>query len=165
MKTGKTLLILAAVLAFFMSLSQAALGFVPEWSAAFGAPGALLSNAPLLLASALLVAAILATFGLYGLSGAGVIWRLPLLRLGLLGIGLGFTLYGINLVPQLLALAGVLPAPDSIALRNVVLFSVLLLAGVLYLSGLALGWKELSKPASARSRGTAPGRNDPVAGA
>lgn len=152
MKAPKTVLVLAAALAFSMSLAQAALGFVPEWSAAFGAPEALLSNRPLLLASALIVAAILAILGLYGLSGAGVIRRLPLLRLGLLGIGLGFTLYGINLIPQLLALAGVLPAPSPIHLRNVVLFSVLLLSGLLYLSGLALGWKDLSVRAASRPR-------------
>ncbi len=150
MKAPKTMLMLAAALAFAMSLSQAALGFVPEWSAAFGAPEALLSNRPLLLASALVVAAILAICGLYGLSGAGVIWRLPFLRLGLLGIGLGFTLYGINLIPQLLALAGILPAPSPIPLRNVVLFSVLLLSGLLYLSGLALRWKDLSVRAASR---------------
>lgn len=148
MKAPKTMLMLAAALAFSMSLAQAALGFVPEWSASFGAPEALLSNRPLLLASALLVAAVLAIFGLYGLSGAGVVRRLPLLRLGLLGIGLGFTLYGVNLIPQLLVLAGVLPAPSPIPLRNVVLFSVLLLAGLLYLCGLALGWRDLSARAT-----------------
>ncbi len=158
MKASKTMLVLAAALAFCMSLAQAALGFIPEWSAAFGAPEALLSNRALLLASALVVATILAIFGLYGLSGAGVIRRLPVLRLGLLGIGLGFTLYGINLIPQLLAIAGVLPAPSPIPLRNVVLFSMLLLSGLLYLSGLALGWKALSARAASTPRisGSAP---------
>ncbi len=152
MNTTRTLLIAAAMLAFFMSLCQAALGLVPEWSAAFGAPNALLSNPAVLLASSFLVAAILAIFGLYALSGAGIIPRLPLLRLGLLGIGLGFTLYGINLVPQLLALAGVMPAPYPVPLRNVVLFSMLLLAGLLYLTGLALGWKSLSGRANGRGQ-------------
>jgi hypothetical protein len=144
MQRSNLLLVLAACVTFFMSVCQVALGLVPEWSAAFGAPDALLTDRLLLLGSSLVVAAILAVLGLYGLSGAGVIRRLPLLRLGLLGIGLGFTLYGLNLVPQLLAFAGMLPSAVPVPVRNLVLFSVLLLAGVLYLSGLATGWKRLS---------------------
>ncbi len=158
MKTARTLLILGGALAFCMSLGQAALGIIPEWSAAFGAPEALLSNPLLLLLSSLAVAVILAVMGLYGLSGAGVIRRLPLLRLGLLGIGLGFTLYGINLIPMLLVVAGVVPAPGAVPLRNVILFAMLLLAGVLYLAGLAAGWKRLSATADlqkARAKGAA----------
>ncbi len=162
MKTARILLILAASLAFFMSLAQAALGFVPGWSAAFGAPEVLLSNPALLLVSSLLVSAILALIGLYGLSGAGFIRRLPLLRLGLLGIGLGFTLYGINLVPQLLAFVGMLPTPYPVPLRNVILFSVLLLAGVLYLSGLAVGWKHLSAAVTASLRAASSKTPDPA---
>ncbi len=148
MKTARILLILGAALAFFMSVAQVALGLVPEWSAAFGAPKELLSNRALLLGSSLLVAIVLGILGLYGLSGAGVIRRLPLLRLGLLGIGLGYTLYGINLIPQLLAYVGIVPVLQPIPFRNIVLFSLLLLAGVLYLSGLASGWKHLSRRAS-----------------
>jgi len=144
MKHPHISLVLAGVLSFGMAVFQAAISCVPAWSAYFGARGELLSNPALLLAAGLLVSIILVIFGLYGLSGAGVIRRLPLLRLGLLGIGLGYTLYGINVVPQLLVLAGIVSAPQPVLMRNVIVFSVLLVAGLLYLTGLAGGWKRLS---------------------
>src|SRR5512141_624317 len=123
MKHSHISLVLAGALSFGMAVFQAAISVVPAWSAAFGAPKELLSNTPLLLAAGLLVSIILAIFGLYGLSGAGVIRRLPLLRLGLLGIGLGYTLYGINVVPQLLVLNGIVSAPQPVLIRNVIVFS------------------------------------------
>ena len=76
------LLIFAGVLSFCAAIFQAVIAFVPEWSAAIGSGEALASNPPLLLTLGLLVALLLVVFGLYGLSGAGVIRRLPLLRPG-----------------------------------------------------------------------------------
>lgn len=144
MKHPHISLVLAGLLSFGVAVFQAAISCVPAWGAYFGARGELLSSPALLLAAALLVSSILAIFGLYGLSGAGVIRRLPLLRLGLLGIGLGYTLYGISLVPQLLVLTGFVSAPQPVLMRNVIVFSVLLVAGLLYLTGVAGGWKRLS---------------------
>jgi hypothetical protein len=94
MKSTNNLLFLASLLAFGGAIIQAAIGFVPEWSAALGAGDELLSNPPLLLTLGLLMALVFAVCGLYGLSGAGLIRRLPLLHLGLFEIGLVCTLRG-----------------------------------------------------------------------
>ena len=94
MKSTNNLLLFASLLAFAGAIIQAAIGFVPEWSAAVGAGEALTSNPQLLLALGLLMALVFAVCGLYGLSGAGLIRRLPLLRLGLFVIGLVCTLNG-----------------------------------------------------------------------
>ena len=151
MHKNSFLLILAGVLSFCAAIFQAVIGFVPEWSAAFGA-GALASNPPLLLALALLVALLLVIFGLYGLSGAGVIRRLPLLRLGLLAIGLLYSLVGINFIFQVLAMLGILPSAGPIPIHIVLVSFGALVAALAYLIGLAVSWKRLSsKPAPAVS--------------
>jgi hypothetical protein len=137
-------LILAGVLSFCAAIFQAVIGFVPEWSAAFGAGDALVSNPPLLLTLALLVALLLGIFGLYGLSGAGIIRRLPLLRLGLFTIGLLYSLVGINFIFQILALLGILPSMGPIPIYIVLISFGAFVAGLAYLIGLALSWKRLS---------------------
>jgi hypothetical protein len=137
-------LILAGLLSFGAAIFQAAIAFVPEWSAAFGAGETLVSNPPLLMASGLLVALLLAVFGLYGLSGAGVIRRLPLLRLALFGIGLLYMLVGINFIFQLLVLLAILPSAQPIPLHQLLVTFGALLAGLAYWIGLAINWKRLS---------------------
>jgi hypothetical protein len=70
-----------------------------------------------------------AGFGLYGLSGAGLIRRLPLLRLGLLVIGAIYTLRGLVLIYDLIGLFNGAPLHPAI-------FSlVALLVGLCYLIG------------------------------
>ncbi len=138
------LLILAGVLSFCAAIFQAAIGFVPEWSAAFGAGDALVSNPSLLLISALLVALLLVVFGLYGLSGAGVIRRLPLLRMGLLMIGLLYSLVGINFIPQILAVLGILPSAQPVPIYLLLISFGAMVACLAYLIGLAVSWKLLS---------------------
>ena len=143
------LLILAGVLSFCAAIFQAVIGFVPKWSAAFGA-GGLASNPTLLLALSLLVALLLVLFGLYGLSGAGLIRRLPLLRLMLLVIGLLYSLVGVNFIFQVLAMLGILPASGPIPIHVVLVSLGAFVAALAYLIGLAVGWKRLSnKPARA----------------
>jgi putative oxidoreductase len=137
------LLILAGVLSFCAAIFQAVIGFVPEWSAAFGASG-LASSPPLLLTLALLVALLLVIFGLYGLSGAGVIRRLPLLRLGLFVIGLLYSLVGINFIFQVLAMLGILPSAGPIPINLVLVSFGAFVAALAYLIGLAVNWKRLS---------------------
>lgn len=152
MNSFRTLLTGAGLLSFAGSLFQALLACSPSWSSSWGAPSELLANPLLLLAAGLGVAGLPAIFGLYGLSGAGRVRRLPLLRLGLLGIGLGYSLMGVvSLVPQLLVWTGVVdvPVPQLILLRNIAFFSAVLLTGLLYLAGLAAGWKRLSAGMSA----------------
>jgi hypothetical protein len=162
------LLILAGLLSFCAAIFQAVIAFVPEWSASFGASDVLVSNPPLLLTSGLLVALLLVIFGLYGLSGAGVIRRLPLLRLGLLVIGLLYSMVGINLILLNLAILGILPSAGPVPIYLVLIsiggslvpipiYLVLislgaLVAGLAYLIGLAVSWKRLStRPAPAVS--------------
>ncbi len=146
------LLILAGVLSFCAAIFQAVIAFVPEWSAAFGAGDALASNPPLLLTLGLLVALVLVIFGLYGLSGAGVMRRLPWLRLGLLAIGLLYSMVGINFIIQVLVMLGILPAAGPIPIYLLLVSFGALVAGLAYLIGLAVSWKQLSiKPAQAVS--------------
>jgi len=144
MKSSNILLILAGVLSFCAAIFQAVIGFVPKWSDAFGA-GGLASNPPLLLTLGLLVALVLVIFGLYGLSGAGVIRRLPLLRLGLLAIGLLYSLVGINFIFQVLAMLGILPSAGPIPIHILLISFGAFLAALAYLIGLAVSWKQLSR--------------------
>ena len=122
MNRPSSLLILAGVLSFCAAIFQAVIAFVPAWSAAFGAGDALVSNPPLLLTFGLLVALLLVIFGLYGLSGAGVIRRLPLLRPGLFVIGLLYCLVGINFIFQVLAMLGILPSAGPIPIYTTARF-------------------------------------------
>ena len=146
------LLILAGVLSFCAAIFQAVIAVVPAWSAAFGASEALVSNPPLLLALGLLVALLLVIFGFYGLSGAGVIRRLPLLRLGLLAIGLLYSLVGINFIFQVPVILGIVPSAGPIPIHIVLVSFGALVACLAYLIGLAVSWKRLStKPARAVS--------------
>ena len=146
------LLIFAGVLSFCAAIFQAVIAVVPEWSAAFGAGAALVSNPLLLLTLGLLVALLLVLFGLYGLSGAGVTRRLPLLRPGLLVIGLLYSMVGINFVFQLLAMLGILPSAGPMPIYQVLVSFGALVAALAYLIGLAVNWKRLStKPALAMS--------------
>jgi hypothetical protein len=148
MNKNSFLLILAGVLSFCAAIFQAIIAFVPEWSAAFGAGDALAHNPPLLLAFGLLVALLLVIYGLYGLSGAGIIRRLPLLRLGLFVIGLAYSTVGIFFVPQVLAMLGILPATQPVPIYMLLVSLGAFVAALAYLIGLAVSWKRLSmKPA------------------
>jgi hypothetical protein len=132
----KFILIIAGILSFGVAVFQAVISFVPEWSAAFDAGDALVSNPPLLLVAGLLMALVFVLFGLYALSGAGLIRRLPLLNLGLFGIGAIYTTRGIAFIPQLLVLLGILPSVRVIPLAHLLSSLVSLSVGVLYLAGL-----------------------------
>jgi putative oxidoreductase len=143
MDRPSAILIFAGVLSFCAAIFQFVIALVPSWSAAFGA-GALAANPPLLLASGILVTLLLVLFGLYGLSGAGVIRRLPLLRLGLFVIGLLYCLVGVNFIFQVLAMFGILPSSGQIPIHVVLVSFGALVAGLSYLIGLAVHWKRLS---------------------
>jgi hypothetical protein len=152
MKSSNFLLILAGVLSFCAAIFQAVIAFVPAWSAAFGAGDALASNPPRLLALGLSVALLLVVSGLYGLSGAGVIRRLPLLRFALFAIGLLYSLVGVNFIFQVLAMLGILPAAGPIPLHVLLVSLGAFVAALAYLVGLAVNWKRLSaRPALAVS--------------
>jgi len=85
------------------------------------------------------LAVVFAGFGFYGLSGAGVIRRLPLLRLGLLLIGGAYTLRGTILVLDLVRVARGLDYP----IRQPAFSAVALAIGLLLLAGTARRWHHL----------------------
>jgi hypothetical protein len=77
------------------------------------------------------VAVVAAIFGLYALSGAGTIRRLPLLRTGLITIAAIYVLRGLLLVPQLPV---VIRHPDL--LRFLVFSAISLCVGAVYVIGI-----------------------------
>jgi hypothetical protein len=94
---SKQLLLAAAMLSFAIALLQAVLSFSPSLTRFFGA-AELAANPLLLLVAGLVVTMVFAVFGLYALAGANTIRRLPLLRAGLVAIGLIYTLRGLYLL-------------------------------------------------------------------
>ncbi|MEO1044223.1 MAG: hypothetical protein AAFX04_02150 [Pseudomonadota bacterium] len=78
----------------------------PDWFRFFGAPEPLVAGYEngnnRLLWFTMGITAVLTVWGLYALSGAGMIRRLPLLRLGLLAITGIYLLRGLLLVPAIL---------------------------------------------------------------
>lgn len=96
----------------------------------------------------LCIAVVFAVWGAYGLSGAGVLPRLPLLRPALLAIGAVFCLRGLVLVPALVHLASGRPLVP----RLLVFSLVALVIGLLYLGGAVLGWVSLRPVGVPRAR-------------
>ncbi len=80
-------------------------------------------------------------FGLYALSGAGVIRRLPLLRTVLVVVGSLFLLRGLFIILTVLVVLGVRPGPLFPAGAGTHL--VFLSAGVAFFGGAVLNWKAL----------------------
>ena len=147
MKYSKYLLILGGFLCFGFAVFQIAIGIVPEWSAYWGAGDELASNQALLFGTSLAVALLCVVAGLYALSGAGLLRRLPLLRTGLLIIGIICTLRGFSFILILLTVIGVLPSTGPILPTAWQSSFVFLLMGLSYLFGLAYGWRSLSQHA------------------
>jgi hypothetical protein len=157
MKLSNSLLFLGGLLSFGFAVFQIALGIVPEWSADWGAGDELVSNPALLLGASLVVSVAFTVSGLYGLSGAGLLRRLPLLRTGLIVIGIICTLRGIAFVLLLLTVLGLLPLQGPILRTAWQSSFIFLLIGLTYLVGVAYGWRSLSQPAPKADRlATAP---------
>lgn len=138
---SRNILILAGVLSFAVAIFQVYLGFSPSASEYWGGP----TDQPVLLILALVVALVFAMWGLYGLAGAGVIRRLPLLRLGLIVIGAIYLLRGIPLIPMLLIMSGIIRDPQIITGQAVIASFVSLLIGLAYLIGTIPAWPTLSR--------------------
>jgi hypothetical protein len=137
---------IAAVVSFFMAACQAAISVWPAAAAYFQAPASLLNDRVLLLVVGGSAALLPAVFGLYALSGAGVIRRLPLVRTVLVAVGSLFLLRGLLIILTVLVVLGVVRGrilPVAVASHL-----VFLLAGVLFLGGAALNWKTLGSRAS-----------------
>jgi hypothetical protein len=138
----------AAGLSFSMAACQAVISVWPAAAAYFQAPPNLLNDRVRLFVVGEAAALIPVLFGLYALSGAGVIRRLPLLRTALVGIGSLFLLRGLFIIVTFLVALGVLQGQVSLA--GVASHLVFLLAGIVYLGGAALNWKTLKSRQPAR---------------
>jgi hypothetical protein len=143
--TGRLLLAVGGVESFLIAVLHLAIIVIgPAGYRYFGA-GELApmaergSMVPALLT--LFIAVVFAVWGAYGLSGAGLLPRLPLLRPALLAIGTIFCLRGLVVVLELIHAARGHPLiPRSL------LFSLTaLVAGLLYLGGAVLSWGSLSQ--------------------
>jgi hypothetical protein len=131
----------AAALSFSMAACQAVIAVWPAAAEYFQAPPSLLNDRVRMFVVGGAAALIPALFGLYALSGAGVIRRLPLLRTALVGIGSLFLLRGLFIILTVLVVLGFRPGP--VLLPAVSSHLVFLSAGLLYLGGAALNWKTL----------------------
>ena len=99
------------------------------------------AGSPLPALLTLAVAILFAVFGLYAFSGAGTVRRLPLLRAGLVAIGVVYTLRGFMLVAQLNQLR---VSADS-SPRHAAFSAVSLTLGLLYLLGTRGRWRWLGE--------------------
>jgi hypothetical protein len=142
METSRVLLIVGAVGSGLISLLHVVLALRPElWR--YVAPGgtsalremAIQGSTGTIVAAAAL-AVMFAVWALYGLSGAGAIGRLPLLRTGLIGIGVIFLLRGLFIVPETRMVLA-----EGYAVRFALFSAISLLAGLLYVVG-ALGLRQ-----------------------
>ena len=131
----------AAGWSFFMAICQAVISLSPAAAAYFKAPPPLLEDRGQLLLWGGAAALVLVVFGFYALSGAGSIRRLPLLRLGLIGISSLFLLRGLFLVLDVLVILGVLAG--ELLIQGTISTLVFLGAGVTYAVGTVVNWKDM----------------------
>jgi hypothetical protein len=129
----------AAGFSFFMAIFQTVVSLSPAAAAYFQAPPPLLENRLQLFLIGEGAALIFVVFGLYALSGAGSFPRLPLLRLGLIGISSLYLLRGLFFILTVLTLLGILEG--EILVQGVVSHLVFLAAGIAYAVGTVLNWK------------------------
>ena len=131
----------AAGFSFFMAICQTVISLSPAAAAYFQAPPGLLENRSQLVLVGEGAALILVIFGLYALSGAGSIPRLPLLRLGLIGISSLYLLRGLFFILTVLIVLGIIEG--EILIQGVISTLVFLAAGIAYAVGTALNWREM----------------------
>lgn len=138
----------AAGLCFFMAACQAVISVWPAAAAYFQAPPSLLNDRVRLFVVGGTAALIPALFGLYALSGAGVIRRLPLVRAVLVVVGTLFFLRGSFIVLSILEAMGLRPGP--ILAAGVASHLVFLAAGIAFLGGAVANWQVLKKSLTSR---------------
>ncbi len=141
----KQSLILGSVLSFVVALLHLVIIF-------FGAPAYRYFGAGEEMATAaesgsafpalltLFLVAIFAIWGFYGLSGAGLIRRLPLLKTALILIGAVYTLRGVAVFQQLFQIA---TSSVEVAPREIVSSLVSLVIGAAYFIGTISNWSSL----------------------
>lgn len=135
---------LAAYLSFAVAAFHVAVVFVgaPAYTY-FGAPelARLVESGSLVPAAVTLsIATVFVVFGVYALSGAGVVRRLPFLAGGLVLIGSVYTLRGLSLVGQAFR---IVVAPELVPVRALLYSLASLVIGCVYLVGTVKSWKQL----------------------
>jgi hypothetical protein len=143
MRLHQGCLLAGGVLSFCAAALHLAIVFVPEWSSIFGERQE--PNRLVFQTATSAVTALLTLWGLYGLSGAGMIRRLPLLRLGIFLVGAVYIPYGLLAGSRLLGLVDFLPPSSAIHLQDAVIVLGALIAGIFYWTGLAIGWRRLER--------------------
>jgi len=88
----------------------------------------------------LFLAAVFAVWGFYGLSGARIIRRLPLLKIGLTFIGAVYALRGAAIFQQLFQ---IFASSAEVAPREIVFSLVSLVIGSAYIFGTVKSWRSL----------------------
>jgi len=136
-------LLIAGYLSLAIAVFQAIISFVPSWSLYFGAPAEMVENRWLLLLLGEIAAVFFAIFGLYGLSGAGIIRRLFLLRTGLIVISSIYILRGLMVVYELLIVGNVILSPETVNTQGVISSLVSLFIGLNYAIGTIGSWRYL----------------------
>jgi hypothetical protein len=131
----------AAGWSFFMAVCQTVISLSPAAAAYFKAPPPLLEDRGQLLLWGGAAALVLVVFGFYALSGAGTVRRLPLLRLGLIGISSLFLLRGLFLILDVLVILGILAG--ELLVQGTISTLVFLGAGISYAVGTVLNWRDL----------------------
>ena len=132
---------IAAGISFFMAICQTVISLSPAAAAYFLAPPPLLENRWRLFLVGELAALIMVVFGLYALSGAGIIRRLPLLRFGLIGISALYLLRGLFVILSLLVVLGILRG--QLLIQGEISTLVFLAAGIAFAVGTALNWRAM----------------------
>jgi len=143
MRVGNQWLKLGGILSFAVALLHVIIIFVGASAYRYFGAGEDMATAaesgsafPALLTFVL--AGVFAIWGFYGLSGAGVVRRLPLLKIALLLIGAVYTLRGVAVLQQLLQIAA---SSAEVAPREIVFSLVSLIIGLAYLIGTISNWK------------------------
>ena len=131
---GAEMFLVAALLSFAVAVLHIAVIIVGASAYRYFGAGEALAQAaergqvwPAL--STAVITVVFVGFGLYALSGAGLLVSLPLLRPVLIGIAAIYTLHGMALVPQLF---GLVEGPP----RDLVFSAVSLAIGLVYIAGL-----------------------------
>ncbi len=141
MKKNKKILLFVGVLTIITALLHAAMGFSPSISLYFGAPEILVQNRYILIVSCILIAIIIAIFGLYAISGAGYIRPLPWIKQVLVAISFLFILRGILFIPELMIVLGLFDVSFHVAPHFAAFSLGILLVGLIYLLGTIGGWR------------------------
>ena len=136
MDSGRVLLLGGGIVSGLISLLHVVLALKPGLYRYVGPGGAsgltekAIQGSTGIIVATVALAVMFAVWGLYGLSGAGIIGRLPLLRTGLIAIGVIYLLRALFIIPETRMVLS-----EGYPVRFVVFSGIALVAGLLYLVG------------------------------